>query len=80
MGDFQPVEAANRIGREFQEQHLHVPWKKAISMRNQLIHGYDEIDWEIVWKTVAEDLPKLKAAIEPLIPIEPPDTDHGAHR
>ncbi|MCH8854288.1 MAG: DUF86 domain-containing protein [Planctomycetes bacterium] len=63
-------EAANRISREFQMQHPGVPWKKAISMRHRLVHGYDEINWERVWKTITSDLPKLKAAIEPLIPRE----------
>ncbi len=27
------------------------------SMGNVLIHGYDEVDIEIVWMTVAEDIP-----------------------
>lgn len=40
-------------------------------MRHRLIHGYDEIDWQTVWETVCDDLPKLKGAIIPLIPPEP---------
>ncbi len=64
-------EAAKRISREFQDQHPGVPWGKMISLRNRLIHGYDEIDWNRVWETATDDLPELKAAIEPLIPKEP---------
>ncbi len=63
-------EAANRISKEFQEEHGGVPWRKMISMRHHLVHGYDEIKWERVWNAVVNDMPKLKAAIEPLIPKE----------
>ncbi len=40
-------------------------------MRNRLIHGYDQVQWDRVWETVTVHLPKLKATIEPLIPKEP---------
>ncbi|MFH1109054.1 MAG: DUF86 domain-containing protein [Planctomycetota bacterium] len=64
-------EAATRISKRFQEQSPGVPWGEMVGMRNRLIHGYDDIKWKTVWDTVIEDLPKLKAAIEPLIPKEP---------
>ena len=63
-------EAANRVSGEFQQLHGDVPRKKMISMRHRLVHGYDEINWERVWETVIHDFPKLKEAIEPLIPKE----------
>jgi uncharacterized protein with HEPN domain len=63
-------EAATRVSKSFQEQSPDVPWGEMIGMRNRLIHGYDEIKWKKVWDTVVDDLPKLKAAIEPLIPRE----------
>ncbi|MEK7731883.1 MAG: HepT-like ribonuclease domain-containing protein, partial [Planctomycetota bacterium] len=34
-------EATNRISQEFQQQHSDVPWRKIISMRHHLVHGYD---------------------------------------
>ena len=63
-------EATTRISEAFQKQHPGVPWREMIGMRNRLIHGYDDIKWNVVWETVAEDLLKLRAAIEPLIPKE----------
>jgi uncharacterized protein with HEPN domain len=36
-------------------------------MRNVLVHGYFDIDSEIVWQAVTSDLPGLRAAIEALL-------------
>ncbi len=36
-------------------------------MRNRLSHGYFEVDLEIVWKTVRNDLPPLEAKIAALL-------------
>ncbi len=55
-------EAANNIQRvdpEFAAQHREIPWQVVYTMRNRLSHGYDTIDFPIVWKTVREDLPNL---------------------
>ena len=45
-------------------------YERIIRFRHALVHGYDEISWERVWQTVIDDFPKLKKAIEPLIPTE----------
>ncbi len=36
-------------------------------MRNRLIHAYFDIDLEIVWKTVVEDLEPLIAELEKIL-------------
>ncbi|MEK6800088.1 MAG: HepT-like ribonuclease domain-containing protein [Planctomycetota bacterium] len=64
-------EAAGRLPREYQQRHPSIPWSDIIGMRNRLIHGYDQVQWDRVWETVTVHLPKLKATIEPLIPKEP---------
>ena len=33
-------------------------------MRNRLVHGYDEIDFEVVWKVATEEVAALIAALE----------------
>lgn len=53
-------EASNNITEEFKEKHSNLNFRPAVSMRNKLAHGYDDVDLEIVWKTVTEDLPILK--------------------
>jgi len=38
-----------------------------IGMRNLMIHGYDDIDLEIVWDTVKVDLPGLIEQLESIV-------------
>ena len=63
-------EAASRYPRELQDQYPQIPWPKLISMRNRLIHGYDFIDYNILWDAVTENLPNLLAEIEKILPSE----------
>ena len=56
-------EAASRLSPEFLEAHPEVPWRKLVGMRNLLTRGYDEVERERLYDTVAVHLPKL---IDPL--------------
>jgi uncharacterized protein with HEPN domain len=33
-------------------------------MRNKMIHEYFDVDWDVVWATVKNELPQLKQQIE----------------
>jgi uncharacterized protein with HEPN domain len=57
-------EAASRISSACQETHPEIPWRQIISLRNRLIHGYDTIDFDILWKIITTDLPSLIASLE----------------
>jgi len=63
-------EAANGVSDNFRKQYPHIPWRKMIGLRNRLIHGYFDINLDIVWDTVLKDLPPLVADLEKIIPIE----------
>ena len=63
-------EAANVVSDDFRKQYPHIPWRKMIGLRNRLIHGYFDINLDIVWDTVLKDLPPLVADLEKIIPIE----------
>ena len=55
-------ESATKIMKEHEEfakKHDTVPWQQMRGMRNQMAHGYFEIDMDEVWKTTKTDLPKL---------------------
>ena len=63
-------EAATRISPDLQRERTEIPWRQMIGMRHRLIHGYDEINWDRVWETVIEDLPRVSSLLAPLIPEE----------
>ena len=65
-------EAARNVSTEFRAGHTHIPWADIIGMRHRLIHDYSSIDLEQVWETAIDDIPKLIAMIEPLVPPEEP--------
>jgi uncharacterized protein with HEPN domain len=52
-------EAANRISQNLQDEYPQIPWKKIIGMRHILVHGYFEIDLEVVWSVIENDLEEL---------------------
>lgn len=57
-------EAAGRVPKELCALHPEVPWPQIIRLRNRLIHGYDSIDFNILWQIISNDLPALIPALE----------------
>ena len=60
-------EAANRVSPDGQAAHPSIPWAKITGMRHRIVHGYDLVDNDILWKTTIEDLPPLIAALDEAI-------------
>lgn len=60
-------EAATRIGEETRQLFPAIPWPQIIGMRNRLIHGYDQVDLQVLWNTITEDLPPLVQALKELL-------------
>jgi len=52
-------EAASRIPKKEQARYADISWSEIISLRNRLIHGYDTVDFDILWQIVSQDLPGL---------------------
>ncbi|KAF0109002.1 MAG: hypothetical protein FD146_46 [Anaerolineaceae bacterium] len=57
-------EAVKRLSDEFRSQHSHIPWALMAGMRDHLVHAYDLVDWDEVWKTATKDIPDLLEKIE----------------
>ncbi len=63
-------EAAGRLSPEFRQEHPTVPWGRMTGMRNRMIHGYRDVDMELVWETVQRHIPPLILQLEALLPPE----------
>ncbi len=57
-------EAAGQVPEAVRSMYPQVPWADMRGMRNQIVHGYDSIDFEIVWEVVHRELPPLVPILE----------------
>jgi uncharacterized protein with HEPN domain len=60
-------EAASRVSSELKLGSPDIPWDDIVAMRNRLIHGYFEMNLDMVWQTVTEELPPLIKQLEKLL-------------
>ena len=56
-------EAVRRLSEPFRARHPRIPWRLMGGMRNKLIHEYDDVDLEEVWKTLTTDIPAVQATL-----------------
>lgn len=65
-------EAARHVSADFQAEHPEIAWREIIGLRNILAHQYAEVNINILWGVVTEDVPVLIAVLDGLLP-PPPD-------
>ena len=62
-------ENAAKLARDhpdFIAAHSKTPWREAIGLRNRIAHGYEDLDFEMMWSTATEYLPAfLRSLPEP---------------
>ena len=60
-------EATARLSAELRARHPTPPWRSIIGMRNAVVHGYFEVDWEEVWAVLERDLDPLRRSIDAVL-------------
>jgi uncharacterized protein with HEPN domain len=64
-------EAARRLDVAFLDAYPNIPWDKIIKSRHILVHDYDDLDYEVIWRIVTvhlpELIPQLDAILAPLL-------------
>jgi uncharacterized protein with HEPN domain len=61
-------EAARRLSPSFKLEHSEIPWTEIAGLRNRLVHDYMNVDLEVVWGVVQNDLARLVQQLESLVP------------
>ena len=60
-------EASARVSEETRNDHTQIPWRDITAMRNRLIHGYFDVDADIVWNTVSNEIPIVIPELKALL-------------
>jgi uncharacterized protein with HEPN domain len=60
-------EAATRIPLDVRARYPQIQWTQIVGMRNRLVHAYDFIDFNTIWKTLTVDLQPLIAQLESIL-------------
>jgi uncharacterized protein with HEPN domain len=63
-------EATKHLPPHIRQKYPDVDWREMAGMRDQLIHGYINIDHEIVWNVVVNDIPALRRQLQQIIENE----------
>ena len=56
-------EAANMLTHEFRDAHADMQWRQITNMRNFLIHGYHNVEEDLVWEAISVDLHPIREKI-----------------
>ena len=62
-------ENVKKLPKSLMEQNVEIPWFKISGLRNKIVHDYGSIQLEIIYDTVANDLPDLLFKLESLLRI-----------
>lgn len=56
--------AKTELSDEAKDEINNIPWKQLYGMRNRIVHGYEGVEMNIVWDTIANDLPVLREVVK----------------
>ncbi len=64
-------ESARYLSDEFKRQHPEIDWAKVVGMCHRFVYNYWDINCQIVWDVVLDELRPLRDALAPLVDVEP---------
>lgn len=52
-------ENAKRLSDKYKQKHSNIPWNALSGLRNRIVHDYGNVDLNIVYETLKNDIPEL---------------------
>jgi uncharacterized protein with HEPN domain len=66
-------EAVKRLPDDLRNRHPHLPWKTIAGTRDYIAHGYDSVDYEVIWGVLDVEASKLKISVLEILAKEFPE-------
>ena len=63
-------ELTTQLSEEFKAQHSEIPWRKIKGLRNIHAHEYDNVDCDVMWEILTQNIPELKTQLEEILAAE----------
>ena len=60
-------EAGTRVSESVKTEHSEIPWRAIVGTRHHLIHGYDDVDCDILWNIATVDFPPLATQLRTIL-------------
>lgn len=60
-------EAARGVSTSFPQAHPEIAWREMAGMLDRVIHGYFDVNLDVVWETIVQDLPTLITLMEKIV-------------
>jgi uncharacterized protein with HEPN domain len=60
-------ESARRVSQDFRTANHQLPWKAIVGMRTKIVHDYLDVDEDIVWDTIIQELPELIQILKTIV-------------
>jgi uncharacterized protein with HEPN domain len=67
MGLLQIGELSNHFSDGFTSAHNDIPWRKIVALHNIVVHGYGELNINILWDTIKNDIPELEKKLKDIL-------------
>ena len=52
-------ETAKKLSNEYMQVNQHIPWNALFGFRNRIVHDYGNVDLQVVYETLKNDIPEL---------------------
>lgn len=70
-------EAVKRLPESLRNRHPATPWRKIAGTRDYIAHGYDSVDYDVIWGVLDVEAARLREAVLAILAAEHPDESTG---